>query len=188
MILDLIFVKCPGLQPRHKQFKDPRIPKTFHLIAAAVPHVKITDHTDTHGTRCPYGKINTVYAVNGHRMRTHFAIYIIIDSCVKLFQFCVCKLRRECVWILQFLRCPVIVSNLQEIFAHLLPMQEHRIISGLVLQFHRIALISNLRCHSYCVRHEHLDQQSLFHLMCSQKAFRICRLGIHDFLNSSPVH
>ena len=188
MVLDLIFVKCSSFQPRHKQFKDPRIPKTFHLMAAAVPHIKITDHTDTHGTRCPYGKINTVYTVNGHRMRTHFAVYIIIDSCVKLFQFCVCKLRRKCVWILQFLRCPVIVSNLQEIFAHLLPMQEHRIISGLVLQFHRIALISNLRCHSYCVRHEHLDQQSLFHLMRSQKAFRICRLGIHDFLNSSPVH
>ena len=188
MILNLIFVKCSHFKTRHKQFKDAGISQALHLVASAIPHIEVTDYADTHGAGCPHGKINTFYTVNRHRVRAHLAIHIVINACVKLFQFRVRKLRRKRVRILQFLRCPVIVSNLQKIFAHLLPMQEHRIISGLVLQFHGIALISNLRCHSYRVRHEHLDQQSLFHLMRSQKAFRICRLGIHDFLNSSPVH
>ena len=188
MILDFILVKRSGLKPRHKQFKDAGIAQALHLVASAIPHIKVTDYADAHGARCPHGKINAFYTVNRHGMRAHLAVYIVINACVKLFQLRVRKLGRKCVRILHFLCRPVIVSNLQKILGHLLSMQKHRVISGLILQFHGIALISNLRCHGYRVRHKYLDQQSLFYLMCSQQTLWICCLGIHDLFNSSPVH
>ena len=111
MIFDLILIKRTCLQTREEELKHTGITQTLHLMASAIPHIKVTDYADAHGTGCPHRKINTLYSVNGHRVCTHLAVYIVIDPGTELFQLCIGVLRRKGIRILQFFHSSVVIRH-----------------------------------------------------------------------------
>src|SRR5262249_9776126 len=75
---NLVLVQRAGLEIGNEKLPNARAAETTHLMQAAVPAIKISDHTDPCGFRRPNGEGNALYAANPGGMCTQLFINAIV--------------------------------------------------------------------------------------------------------------
>jgi hypothetical protein len=109
--LYLILIDTACIQAGDKQLKHPVVPKPSHLVAAAVPHIKVAHNAHPHGAGSPHRKVHALYALDLHDMGTHLLVHIIADARVKFFQSGLVKLGLIGIGIPHLLGSPVVIGH-----------------------------------------------------------------------------
>ena len=190
--LDLILVDIPLLEARNKQLENAGVVPAHlpHLMAPPIPLVEIANHADPHGAGRPHGKIHALHPVNGHGMRAHFLIYIVVNARSEFLNVLVCIQRRKGVGVTKLLLSAALKGNQQRIRCHGLSRNQHGKKACLVRQLHRIFLSISRKLHGNGLRSwdKGLNKEAILCHVRSQQPMGIGGLRIHQLLNPCPIH
>ncbi len=191
--LDLILIEAARDEVRDEQLEHAGIAEALHHVATAVPEIEITDDRNTLCVRRPYGKRDTIDAVDADRMCAHLLIDVIPDAALILLDITVGIGRREGIRVLGVLRRVVIIGDVVAVrrkllVPGLLHRQKRREEAGLIDELHRIALSAEYELDRLRRRHEALHQQSLRNDMRTEDLLRVRGFRVGDVLHLRPVH
>ncbi len=190
--LQLIFIVVPRARIRQEKLKYARVPQPAHLVHPSVPSVKISHHTDPHGSGSPDRKVHTLHTFQNHGMSSQFLIDGIVYAVLEFFHILLGDLGRKTVCIPPRPLCAVLFFY--QIVVH------RKILRLLRKQGCKIpVLVRNLHLHFPATLLKHhgsalrtgkirLYQCLLSRRMGSQQFMGIVALRINDLLDFRPVH
>ena len=121
-------------------------------MCPAVPVVKITNHGNTKGIRCPDCKIHTGYTIYGHGMRAQFLINFITDACAELLFLIQADFGVKGIGVIELLFISFPVLHLHFIFRYFISRNQNSEKTCFIFHHHIIRLFffckQNFRLHS----------------------------------------
>ena len=113
---DLIFVYRPWLHPRDKQLINTGYLQRTHRMQSAIPHIKVTDHTDGSRMRRPDCKICTLNTIDLHRVSTQLIKDLVVLALCKQIKIQAGKLWCKAIRICSHYHVILTVLDIQKIW------------------------------------------------------------------------
>src|SRR4030066_316330 len=84
-------------------------------MSSSIPVIEVSDDADTFCIGCPYGKVNTLYSVYGHNVRTELFIVFVMPPFTYKVEVKVRKHRQKAIGVIKFRRLSFMRFNLERI-------------------------------------------------------------------------